>query len=322
MNITWNDDDDMTSSSLTNPGPLGTILSIWAHPDDETYLAASTMAAARDRGQRVVCASATAGEHGTDDPSAWPPERLGAVRRWEAAAAMAVLGVREHHVLGLPDGSLSDDDSVGLAWAGRLIDTVAPDTILTFGRDGMTHHSDHVAVHHWVTRAWEDRGRRSRLLYATPTTEHVERFGDLYESWGVYMTDARPAGVPQADLTVHAHVAGADLDRKLAALRAMATQTSAVVAELGLETYAALVAEEAFIDARRVLVAPASPGDGPVVVEEATGRTVVVDHGHLGDDPCRGARRGWRGGAVVRATEIGLHPARTHRVDLDLGVAE
>ena len=84
------------------------------------------MAAARDHGQRVVCASATAGEHGTDDPAAWPPERLGAVRRWEAAAAMAVLGVDEHHILGLPDGALADDDERRLAWVGRLIDEIRP----------------------------------------------------------------------------------------------------------------------------------------------------------------------------------------------------
>ena len=32
------------------PAPLGSILSIWAHPDDETYLAGGVMAAARDRG--------------------------------------------------------------------------------------------------------------------------------------------------------------------------------------------------------------------------------------------------------------------------------
>ena len=97
---------------------LGTILSVWAHPDDETYLAAGVMAAAADRGQRVVCVSATAGEHGTDDPETWPPARLGPVRRWEAAAAMAVLGVTEHRVLGLPDGGLADHDDEGVG-AGR-----------------------------------------------------------------------------------------------------------------------------------------------------------------------------------------------------------
>src|SRR5690606_33935075 len=119
---------------------LGTILSVWAHPDDETYLAAGVMAAARDHGQRVVCATATAGERGTDDPDTWPPDRLGRVRRWEAAAAMAVLGVREHLVLGLPDGDLAAHEEEGLDWAGRLVDAVAPDTILTFGPDGMTFH--------------------------------------------------------------------------------------------------------------------------------------------------------------------------------------
>ena len=76
-----------------HPTTLGTILSVWAHPDDETYLAAGVMAAARDNGQRVVCVAAPAGEHGTDDPQVWPPARLGPVRRWEAAAAMAVIGV-------------------------------------------------------------------------------------------------------------------------------------------------------------------------------------------------------------------------------------
>ena len=83
-------------TSGRDPARLGTILSVRAHPDDETYLAGGLMAAARDLGQRVVCASATAGEHGTDDPDRWPPERLGRVRRWEAAAAMAVLGVVMH----------------------------------------------------------------------------------------------------------------------------------------------------------------------------------------------------------------------------------
>ncbi len=57
---------------------LGTVLSVWAHPDDETYLAGGVMASCVAAGQRVVCVSATAGEHGTADPVAWPPERLGA----------------------------------------------------------------------------------------------------------------------------------------------------------------------------------------------------------------------------------------------------
>src|SRR3954467_475717 len=89
---------------------LGTIASIWAHPDDETYLSGGIMAEAAARGQRVVCVSATAGERGTDDPDTWPPDRLGRIRRWEAAAAMAVLGVADHRFLDYPDGGMREVD--------------------------------------------------------------------------------------------------------------------------------------------------------------------------------------------------------------------
>src|SRR5687767_15747549 len=41
---------------------LGTVLGIWAHPDDEAYLSGGLMAMARDHGSRVVCVTATRGE--------------------------------------------------------------------------------------------------------------------------------------------------------------------------------------------------------------------------------------------------------------------
>jgi LmbE family N-acetylglucosaminyl deacetylase len=240
-----------TQELATAVADLGAILAVWAHPDDETYLAGGIMAAARDRGQRVVCATATAGEHGTDDPDTWPPARLGRIRRWEAAAAMAVLGVDEHQVLGLPDGRLPDHHLDGLAWVGRLLDVVAPDTILTFGPEGMTYHADHIAVHRWVAEAWHRRGRRGRLLYATTTVDHVAEFGALYEQWNMYMTDERPTGVDAEELAVHVRLDGSALDRKLTALRAMATQTSGVIAAVDAATYAEQIREEWFVDAAR-----------------------------------------------------------------------
>jgi LmbE family N-acetylglucosaminyl deacetylase len=237
---------------------LGSILSIWAHPDDETYLAAGIMASARDLGQRVVCASATAGEHGTANPDTWPPARLGQVRRWEAAAAMAVLGVTEHHIHKLPDGGLTAHHHDGVAWARRLLAKAAPDTILTFGPDGITYHPDHIAVHHWVTEAWHQLGHPARLLYATTTVEHLDRFRDIYEQWNMYMTDERPAGVLTDELALHLRLDGPPLDRKLTALRAMATQTSNLLARLDPSIYAEQLAEEYFIDASTVR--SAAPG--------------------------------------------------------------
>ena len=162
---------------------------------------------------------------------------------------MAVLGVTEHQIAGLPDGDLAAQAAAGVAWVGRLLDDVRPATIVTFGADGMTFHPDHIEVHRWVTQAWRERGRPGRLLYATPTAEHLARFGARFEEWGVYMGDERPIGVPSEQLAVHVRLRGWALDRKVAALRAMATQTGDAIAGLGLETYAELNAEEAFVAA-------------------------------------------------------------------------
>ncbi len=47
---------------------LGTVLSIWAHPDDEAYLCDGIMAMAAAAGSRVVCVTAARGELGVTDP--------------------------------------------------------------------------------------------------------------------------------------------------------------------------------------------------------------------------------------------------------------
>ena len=58
----------------------GTVLGVWAHPDDETYLSAGLMAEAARDGRRVMCVTATRGEGGSMDEDRWPPETMGEVR--------------------------------------------------------------------------------------------------------------------------------------------------------------------------------------------------------------------------------------------------
>lgn len=231
---------------------LGTILSIWAHPDDETYLAGGLMAAAVDNGQRVVCVTASAGEHGTPCPDEWPPERLGHVRRLEAAAAMAVLGVAEHQVLGLPDGGLSEHSPEGRARIAALVADVRPDTVLTFGPDGITFHPDHIAVHRWVHEVCDTLPDAPRILHAVWSAEHLAVHGDLQEELGVFMSDERPVGVPIAQLDVHVSLEGGALDRKVAALRSMFTQTAPMFDAVGPDGFARQVGQECFVDASRM----------------------------------------------------------------------
>lgn len=229
---------------------LGTILSVWAHPDDESYLCGAVMAAAADNGQRVVCVSATAGERGTNDPVRWPPERLGRVRRWEAAAAMAVLGVAEHAFLDLPDGGLAELDPAGpVARLAALVEEVGPDTVLTFGPDGMTFHPDHRAVSAWAHDAWRLAGSPGRLLHATKATDHLDDWSARYEEWGVFMTDERPSGTPAELLAVDVEPDGELLDRKIAALFAMHTQMSPTLAAIPEDTFRVVSARESFVEA-------------------------------------------------------------------------
>jgi LmbE family N-acetylglucosaminyl deacetylase len=229
---------------------LGTILSVWAHPDDETFLSGGIMATAAAHGQRVVCVSATAGELGTSDPASWPPERLGRVRRWEATASMAILGVADHRFLDLPDGGLAELDPAGpVARLGALVEEVRPDTILTFGPDGRTFHPDHQTVSAWMEQAWRDAGGQGRLLHSALVDEEWDRWGPQLERWNVFMTDERPVPVPASDLAVDLHLGPELLDRKTAALYAMASQISPSVAAIGDHTFRQLNTRESFIAA-------------------------------------------------------------------------
>jgi LmbE family N-acetylglucosaminyl deacetylase len=224
-----------------------TLLGIWAHPDDEAYLSAGLMAEARRRGDRVVVVTATAGEHGTDDPDRWPPDRLGRLRREELRASLARLDVHEHEFLGLPDGGCLDHDGTGTMI--RLIEDVRPDTIVTFGPEGMTGHPDHRAVSEWATTAWDASGRRSRLWYATLTPSFHAAWGELNDRIGLWAEVERPPCTEESFLARSVHLGEALLDQKVDALCAHASQTTPLQDLVGAETYREWWRTESFVDA-------------------------------------------------------------------------
>ena len=249
---------------------LGTLLGVWAHPDDEAYLSAGLMALARRHGSRVVVATATAGELGSPDPT-WPDERVAGLRRRELAASLSELGVTEHRFLGAPDGGCDTlAPGRGEAWVRSLIEDVDPGTIVTFGPDGMTGHADHQAVSRWTTRAWEASGRPCRLWYATRTIEHRIRWRGVDEGLGIRMGDAPRVGVPRSDLALELVIDGELGDRKQRAIRAHASQAERLVTTLGEDRFRAWTGNEWFVDAARLV-----GGLGRATVE-ATGLPVGV----------------------------------------------
>lgn len=236
-------------------GRPGALLGVWAHPDDEVYLSAGLMVETRRAGHRVAVATATRGEHGTDDPVAWPPRRLARRRTRELSESLRILGVREHTWLGYADGSLAAADRRrGVATVQHLIEVVEPATIVTFGPDGMTGHDDHRTISSWVTEAWRGSNTGAELWYATLTPEFHDVWGSLNEEVGLWFAGSQPPVTPAADLSGQLVCSTDLLDLKHRALRAHASQTRALESLVGAEAYRSWWAVESFVEAQRAVI--------------------------------------------------------------------
>ncbi len=224
--------------------PIGeTVLGIWAHPDDEAYLSAGLMARAVRAGGRVVLRHATRGERGTPDPDTWPPDRLAMVREREAVASLAELGVTDHGFLGHTDGGCAAvAPAAAVGGLAKLIETVRPDVVVTFGPDGITGHPDHVTVSRWVTAAWCAAGH-GRLLYAVSTRSFARRFATAHRRLGLTSVGAT---MPDDVVTLAVRLTEEELDRKRAALAAHSSQTDGLAATMGEQTYRRWYDVEAF----------------------------------------------------------------------------
>ena len=222
---------------------LGDTVCVWAHPDDETYLAGGVMAALRDAGHRVVCVTATRGELGGQAP----PEVLRELRTRELECALAVLGVHELRWLDVADGCCEETDARGpVAGIAEVLREVRPRTVLTFARDGMTGHPDHRAVSAWTSEAFGLAAPAgSALLHAAVTADDITRAEDVDRRLGVLVGEPPPA-TPDDELAVRAVLDGSLLARKLRALEALRSQTAWARSTIGPVAYEAWVRTESF----------------------------------------------------------------------------
>jgi LmbE family N-acetylglucosaminyl deacetylase len=232
---------------VPHDGDVGTLLAVFAHPDDEAYLAGGLMAVAADAGRRVACVTATRGELGFPDDDPRPLDERAALREAEMADCMRVLGVTDHRWMGLPDGGCAAIDPAGpVAGLVEVLAEVRPDTVVTFGPDGQTYHSDHIAVSGWTTRAVRSSGIDCRLLYATMTPEWADDFTSVVPLEQIMMTDDPMPTVPLEQLDLWFWCDDELAERKVRALRAQASQVEPIVEAFGVEAYVRLTRDEFF----------------------------------------------------------------------------
>ena len=99
---------------------MTTVLAVHAHPDDIEHLAAGTLAVLAAKGHRIVIATLTAGECGSDETDL---AATAAIRKAEAARAAALIGA-DYRCADLPDLGVFNDDASRrvvtelIRWAG------------------------------------------------------------------------------------------------------------------------------------------------------------------------------------------------------------
>jgi N-acetyl-1-D-myo-inositol-2-amino-2-deoxy-alpha-D-glucopyranoside deacetylase len=198
------------------------LLLVHAHPDDESIGTGATMAKYAAEGVQVTLVTCTLGELGEVIPpslahlAAEAEDRLGEYRIGELAAACAALGVTDHRFLG-GAGRWRDSGMMGTAgnedprcfWQADLdeaadallgvIREVRPQVLVTYDANGFYGHPDHIQAHRVAWRAFERAGAGGPVKF--------------------YATAA-----PDSALVTTEVGASAYLERKLAAMRAHATQ--------------------------------------------------------------------------------------------------
>lgn len=242
------------------------LVTVFAHPDDETFSVGGSVAAAVDAGARVVAICATRGEAGQiADPHLATPDTLGDIREAELRAACAELGVHDVRLLGYRDsgmdGSADNADPRALASApdDEVVDRIAahfqelrPDVVVTFEPGGVYGHPDHRKISRCCTAAF-DLVPGARLFHAGPARSAFKAMLTEMKAAGVgepFPFDGSDTfGTADADITTIVDVS-AQLPRKRRALAAHRTQIDPWLASLPDEWLDRLLVEEAFVLAR------------------------------------------------------------------------
>lgn len=211
---------------------LGTILAVWAHPDDETFVAGGLLAAAAANGQRVICLTATRGEAGkSSDESRWPKVQMGEIRTKELEVALKELGLTEHGWLSYHDGQCAKEDQAEpTEIVAEYIRKYRPDSLITFGPEGLTGHPDHQAVSRWVADGAKAAHSKARVYHAVCDPWQYKQFlAPLGKRVDIFFAIDKPPLKPAADCAIALQLTPALLSQKLRALAAMPSQMEPVL---------------------------------------------------------------------------------------------
>jgi LmbE family N-acetylglucosaminyl deacetylase len=213
---------------------------VYAHPDDDVWGTAGTLALEEGR-VSTTAVVATSGEAGPlAEEIGVARDDLSTVREDEERAGLAASGAGDAdiHFLRYPDGGLEKVDRAELVdRIAAVLDAARPQVVVTFGPEGITRHPDHIAIGQAATEAFHrlqaeaEDDAFARLFYTAIPQGQLDRWRSQLRASGADPGDPdapfMPRGVP--DHTVTAVVDTSSVkDRKLAAVRAHRTQAQEI----------------------------------------------------------------------------------------------
>lgn len=222
------------------------LAAVFAHPDDDTYGLAGTLAMGKGDVEYTVIV-ATSGEAGTiSDPSLATRDSLAEVREGEEREALRAAGAENAkvHFLRYPDGELKDvPRQVLVDRVSGILNEARPHVVVTFGPEGITKHDDHITIGAVATEAFHTARAAARteenapldayqrLLYVAIPSSEIDRFWEHLRARGIDVGDPEgpfmPRGVPDQNITHSVDCTGV-LKTKIEALHAHRTQREEV----------------------------------------------------------------------------------------------
>jgi LmbE family N-acetylglucosaminyl deacetylase len=155
-------------------------MSIHAHPDDQEFTVAGTLAKWARRGCQVISVIVTSGEAGSNDPGEGADYKtsLALLREDEQIAANLTLGIRETAFLHYPDGELEASLQLRKDLT-RLIRQYKPELVITgdpmhifYGSDYINHPDHRAAAEAAVYASFPSAG--TRLIFTDLLDEGYE----------------------------------------------------------------------------------------------------------------------------------------------------
>lgn len=151
------------------------ILTIIAHPDDETMLSGGALALLARNGTEVHYLCATRGEGGeVGEPPVSTRDKLGNARESEMRCAVQALGGAGVEFLNYVDPLVGEDDDLH-AYTDDIVELskniirhvqrLQPDILITHGSSGEYGHPAHKLTHNAVCKVIEALGKTAPMLY-------------------------------------------------------------------------------------------------------------------------------------------------------------